>query len=409
MDLLESIGASSAGPAASGAQFGAQQLDKAASYYMQKNLNRQAQANTQKNMKLAAELNSQQAFRAIQQSTSALRAAGLSPALATSGNFTATGVSNPAGTASSAPTGTAPDFAASLLAGKQIALLDAEKRNLDAQTDANKASANKNNAEADSINLDVKHGKSFDSAVSPAFTSMLTEMKDSTENPFMKGILEEFIGNNSEIDLGTLKAFNSLWFDFSQKERDRELDFIAKEMDKKVISMQYSNGAAEALADLSKAQRMQIYRNMALQTAQISSLNAETSLTEDKRNAIKASVEKLGQETLSILHHDPAAMWNAGEISALGVMLGYEGIKSAMAAGGFAVGASTVGRAAPAVKGAAAVRSATLRAAPKPKGMSPENYSKVVLRARELAKGDKVKEAQLIDKAVRHWHSNYGD
>ena len=144
-DLMDSLASGVAGgPAAAGAQYGAQQLDKAASYYMQKNLNRQAQANTVKNMKLAAELNGQQAFRAIAQSTSALKAAGLNPALATQGNFTATGVSNPAGTASSAPIGTAPDFAASLLAGKQIALLDAEKRNLDAQTKERESQAAKN-------------------------------------------------------------------------------------------------------------------------------------------------------------------------------------------------------------------------------------------------------------------------
>lgn len=143
-DLMESVGASAAGPAAAGVQFGAQQLDKAVSYYMQKNLNRQAQANTVKNMKLAAELNGQQAFRAIAQSTTALKAAGLNPALATQGNFTATGVSNPAGVASSAPVGNAPDFAASLLAGKQIALLDAERQNLEAQTKERESQAAKN-------------------------------------------------------------------------------------------------------------------------------------------------------------------------------------------------------------------------------------------------------------------------
>ena len=281
-------------------------FDTALQYYSQKNLNRQQQANYQKNLKLAASLDITNQRKAIEQSTQALRNAGLSPVLAASGNFSAPAVSAAMGTAGQMSMSGA-SLPQQMKAEDQREMLEDSKENLKSQTLLNKAAAAKAQAEADSTNLNVKHGKSFDTAISPAFTSMLSEMKDSTENPYMKGFLEEFLENNSEVDLGTLKAFNASWFELSQKERDRELDFIAKEMDKKVMSMQYSNGAAEALADMPKAQRMQIYRNMALMSSQIASLNAETSLTEDKRNAIKASVEKLGQETLSILHHNQAS------------------------------------------------------------------------------------------------------
>lgn len=62
-------------------------FDTALQYYSQKNLNRQQQANYQKNLKLAAALDITNQRKAIEQSTQALRNAGLSPALAASGNF----------------------------------------------------------------------------------------------------------------------------------------------------------------------------------------------------------------------------------------------------------------------------------------------------------------------------------
>lgn len=318
-------------------------FDTALQYYSQKNLNRQQQANYQKNLKLAAALDITNQRKAIEQSTQALRNAGLSPVLAASGNFSAPAVSAAMGTAGQMSMSGA-SLPQQMKADDQREILEDTKENLKSQTQLNKAAASKAQAEADSTNLNVKHGKSFDTALAPALVSIIDEMKESTDNPFMKGFLEDFVNNNPDVDLGTLKAFNETWFNLSQRERDRELDFIAKEMDKKVLSMQYSNGAAEALADMPKAQRLQIYRNMALMDSQIASLDAETSLTEDKRNAIRASIQKLGQETLSILHHDPAALWQAGEISSLGVMLGYEGIKAAANGVGFGLGAAVGSR-----------------------------------------------------------------
>lgn len=340
-----------------------------------------------------------------------LKRAGINPALLASGQIpvgqsTALPVS---GTAHMSPgtTGALQGASAALMVQKQMEMTDSE-------IDLNRSQTHKNEAEAKEKDIENSHKESYDKALSSSFQSMLTEMKDSTENPYMKGFLEEFLFNSENIDMGVFRAFNDTWFGLSQKERDRELDYIVKEMDKKVLSMQYSNGAAEALADMPKAQRFQIYRNMALMSAQIASLNAETSLTEDKRSAIKASIEKLGQETLSILHHDPAAMWNAGELSSLGVMLGYDGIKAGMVGAGYAVGSAAVrgknlSNDVKAIGPAAAnLGGGTLKTA-KPRGMSPEVYSQVVSKAKSLAGGDKVKEAQLIDKLVRHWHKQYGD
>ena len=264
-DLMESIGASSAGPTAAGAQFGAQQLDKIASYYMQKNLNRQAQANTVKNMKLGAELNAQQAYRAIAQSTSALKAAGLNPALATQGNFTATGVSNPAGTASSAPVGNAPDFAASLLAGKQVALLDAEKRNLEAQTKERESQAAKNTQDveesktrlplntkqrevmeqqiqkygAETLNIGADYGRKLaeDSEakrlIMQSYDYRAAKAKDTAERDYWLALKEA----QGELNVGTLRAMR----DFSAYVNDLDeydMNMLLRQLRKQIAQMQ---------------------------------------------------------------------------------------------------------------------------------------------------------------------------
>lgn len=142
-DLMDSV--SAGGPAAAAAQFGLQQLDKGISYYQQKNLNRQAQANTRKNMLLAHNLN----YRATVDQTNAMRMAGINPAMAISGNFSPTGVSNPAGAASAAPSGSAPDMVSGLLAGKEVQMADAQRANLEASTELQKSAAEKNRQEVE--------------------------------------------------------------------------------------------------------------------------------------------------------------------------------------------------------------------------------------------------------------------
>lgn len=379
----------------------------AISYYANKSLARQAQANTQKNMRLQVELEDQSQANRILRYPQLLKRAGINPALAMNsvsqlGAATASHGETPAHMESES-------LANSLLAGKQLEMQDAETERLEAE-------ARKANAEAETSEIQNKHAVARDNALNVSARNMLEQMRDSTDNPYMRGFLEEFLDSNSEIDLGAFTAFSELWFGLSQKERDRELDYLSKEFDKKVLRLQFTNGAAHALADMPKAQRYQIYRNMALMNAQIGQLNAETSLTEDKRNAIKANIEKLGQETLSILHHDPAAMWNAGELSSLGVMLGYESFKdfahgAGMASGyavGGAVGSRVAGQGTRAIGSAASsLGSGTLKTASKPKGMMPEVYANVVKRADELSHGDPVKKAQYINMLVRHWHDKY--
>ena len=123
-------------------------FDTALQYYSQKNLNRQQQANYQKNLKLAAALDITNQRKAIEQSTQALRNAGLSPALAASGNFSAPAVSAAMGSTGQISQSNA-TVAQAMAARNERELLQKNKENLESQTQFNKAAAHKAMAEAD--------------------------------------------------------------------------------------------------------------------------------------------------------------------------------------------------------------------------------------------------------------------
>ena len=331
-------------------------FDSSVQYFNQKHLNAQAQHDYRENLKLSAELNKKAQFDAVAQSTSALRAAGLSPALAANGNYSAPAASAPLASSSA---GMPHSEGASMIQ----AINDA--RAFDNQQELVKAETRKLKADADKTEIENKHTRSEDSSLSEGLYQMIDEMRNSTDNPFMRGFLDNFLSQSeNKIDLGVYNAFNKLWYDMSQKQRDQELDYISKEFDKKVMSMQFDNGAAAALADMPRAKRFEVYKNIQFMNAQIAKLNADTSLTEDVRSQIKANVSKMAQETLALFHSDPAAMYKAGDISSLLVGLGFDVTKEISHGFGMASGYALAGSLVPGAGVKGVVTQATSKAAP---------------------------------------------
>lgn len=327
--------------------FGMNLVNNAIQYYTQKNQQRQAQANTQKNMRLQQNLEDESWYNRIAMSTQALKAAGLSPVLATGATQGAAAVSHN----EAMPQVSAHDSAN---------LLNAAMLN-ESQVKLNEAAADKAKAEAKSTEIKNKREETKDSLVSQSTLDFLSAMREETDSPFIRGFIEQFESGvaDKDMNVGLLDSFQQVFYDLSQKERDRELDFLVKEFDKQVYQRQFENGSAEAIADMPKATRFQIYRNCALMLAQIGQLNAETSLTQDKQNLIRANIAKLGQEVQSLLHHDPAAMWHSGDISGLLAMVGYDGIKAAASGVGFGVGAAVGSRVGGSAAGAYATKATT--------------------------------------------------
>lgn len=291
-----------------------------------------------RSMAHAQQLNLQNLQQAPGAYVQGLKAAGINPALAVSGQVpvgqspsalgTAGGAGFTPGTDSLAPA------SAALQARKQMEMTDSE-------IELNKSTAAKNRSEARQVDIENKHSESQDSLLSSSMRTFLTEMVETTDNDFIRGYLEKTLEENKEFDAGSVRGFSEMFFEFSQKERDRELDYIAKEMDKKVKLRALSDDAiAESVARRPYDERIEMYKRMALMNMQIYSLAAESSLTENKREHLRAQVANLNAMTTKLYHSDPAAMWQAGDYSAFFSSLAYDGVNSAANGFGFGAGAA---------------------------------------------------------------------
>lgn len=148
-----------ASAAAEGSSLTRDMAGAAVQYYNQKKLNRQAQTDTQQNMKLQKQLNLQQQYDSVRNYTSALRNAGLNPALASSGVQLAQGVSSAAGNAGQAamPENSAPAY---LQAYNAIAKQESEIENTKANTELQKAETDLKKQEVENKQQDVKESQS---------------------------------------------------------------------------------------------------------------------------------------------------------------------------------------------------------------------------------------------------------
>ena len=152
-------------------------------YYNQKKLNRQAQNDTQQNMILQKKLNLAQQFDSVRNYTSALRAAGLNPALASAGIQMAQGVSSAAGNAGQAamPENSAPAY---LQAYNAMAKQESEIENTKANTELQKAETDLKKQEVENKQQDIKESQSR-IELNEQQSKMLSELtqKYSTETP----------------------------------------------------------------------------------------------------------------------------------------------------------------------------------------------------------------------------------
>lgn len=369
---------------AAGAGLGVVQgsLGSAIQYHNQKALNEQAQRNYERNLKLQQKLNLQSSFQQVANSTAALRAAGISPVVATGANFNAPATTAPMQSSSAGMPNV--DVLGGVTAGVGASLAKG-------QSDLMSANERKLNADAEAQEIQNERERNRDSSVNAASHVMLQEMLDTTDNPFTRGLLETYLDEaDGNFDVGRLRAFSETFFDLSQRERDRELDFLAKEQDKLVLQKQFDNDAATALADMPRALRFQLYKNIALLNAQIGSLENQTPTKEDFDKKYAADISKTAQEVQSLLHNDPAAMWQAGDITSLLVVTGADAAKAFAGGAGFAAGtAVTRGAGAAGSIGSLTPKMAkVLKKVVKPSSMSADRWQDAVNKAARSAYGD---------------------
>lgn len=181
-------------------------------YYANKNLARQDQANYRKNLKLAAALDITNQRKAIEQSVTALRNAGLSPALAANGNFSAPAVSAALGNTSVGMPGT--DLGSVMSAHNQREILDEQKENIKSLTNANNAAANKYNAEAEEVEQRKISGErenlrtsDYDKTINESMREYYKVMaKDDSKSQAERDYYETLANSINDFSRGTLQA-----------------------------------------------------------------------------------------------------------------------------------------------------------------------------------------------------------
>lgn len=181
-------------------------------YYANKNLQRQDQANYRKNLELAAALDITNQRKAIEQSVTAFRNAGLSPALAANGNFSAPAVSAALGNTSVGMPGT--DLGSIMSANNQRELLDVQKENIRSQTNANNAAANKSNAEAEEAEQRKIGGErenlrqsDYDKTINESMREYYKVMaKDESKSPAEREYYDALANSTNDYSRGVLQA-----------------------------------------------------------------------------------------------------------------------------------------------------------------------------------------------------------
>ena len=308
-------------------------VNNAISYYTNKNSQKQAQANTRKNMQEQQALEDESWNSRIVKSTKALRDAGLSPALATG---QAQGAAAVTPTASPMPQVGNPgaDFAS---------MINSMELN-ESQKELNEAAASKAQAEADKINLETEHAHSKDYFINSHLGYVLQDLRNNAQDEFTREFAQSFIeansskGGNIAFDYGALDAFEELFYHMQREKRSHLLEQLTNHFDRKVMSMQLTNGAAYAVAQMPKDQRKLMYKQMMHMDAMISKLASDVSLNDKQKEMLTEQIKKVGQEIQSMFHNDPVAMYNAGEIGDLAVKLGFEGTSQFMHGAGFGIG-----------------------------------------------------------------------
>lgn len=330
-------------------------------YAMQTNLNAQQNSYYRENMRYENQLNRRNAFDSVANSTGALRAAGLSPAMANGSMSLATHPASASLGSSSLP----PSKSSFLDYLKAPAEIEGIQSAIDlnrSQSELNESTAAKNYAEVDVLQQQRNEKDAETNMISATMRPALQDIAKESDSPFVRSFVEEALKPTSALmeqdgkpvyNLGSLRAFSEVFFNMSQREREKALDEIAKRMDIKVLEMRLNNDRdAEALARQPSDLRFELYKRAALMDAQIVNLGKQNELTDEQKSMLveQANSLKVGAERL--YHQDPSAMWQNGDYASLLVGLGYDA--SAKFAEGIGIGTgiavgSKVGAAVPSV------------------------------------------------------------
>lgn len=214
--------------------------------------------------------------------------AGLSPALMNGGNFTP--VSTPTAPMLASNIDVAAGAGAGLAAAQQSELIEAQKENIQAQT-------NKLESETDDTNIDVQRKKSADEWTARFLKNVYP--KDyatfKKEHP------------NEEPDISYFTARKG-FVDALVRDSEANMQISQNKFDEYVADLKRADSEiAMAVAELPLNAQMELFSRVDHLNALVQLTNAKTDLTEDERKKITAEISNLTARTADVLTENPAA------------------------------------------------------------------------------------------------------
>lgn len=338
--------------AAGATDFAEEMASSAVQYYNQKRLNRQAQTDTQQNMRLQKELNLQQQFDSVKTYTSALRAAGLNPALASSSPVQAQGVSSSAGNAGQAAKPT-PNLPAALEAANNLKQQESQIENTRANTELQRAETALKDQEVQNRKQDVTESQSR-VTLNEKQSEMLTELiqKYGTESLILgteydrmlnedsvaHAALMEFCdrkiaGSTSEADrdfwsslraigrkgkftsaaLMAMKLFSETWNSLDET----ETEVGARAILRFVQTLQASDDEY-----LETVARLPVYQAKLIFGQTAEAFQNAAFRKAYRKDLLPAEADKLEEDVRIQKHNDPAGMLEDGDLLGFGVYAG---------------------------------------------------------------------------------------
>lgn len=273
------------------------------------------------NMATANQMNQQNQRDAGINQVFSLKNAGLSPALASNGNFSAIQTSPLAAGLAQAP---------NMLEAAQIAqnqrLVDAQSNLLDAQ--------------AENVNFEL--GEKFGERLaldSTARNFLLDEIKSGSKwSPAYQKILSD----NNAITGGTMRAL-VYWQSFLNTNDSGKAQSIANAFVNEVYRQKSENGAARILATMPHRDLQKFAMDLTLDNARVANVLSETDVNKATMPHLAADTYRMLTEADARYHKDFAAMWQKSDFSALAASLFASALQSAATGAGFYFGAKGAG------------------------------------------------------------------
>lgn len=314
-------------------------LDNGIQYYTNKNLARQAQANTQKNMRLQQSLEDESWYNRIARSTGALKAAGLSPVLATGQAQGAAAVSHSEGLPQvSAPQARSIDYInAQMLNESQVKLNEAaaekahaeageiEERlpnwkktgaEIESRTELNKAQleqidsmVRRLDAETLFVNQEylrkVDEDKLANEFIKDEFRTRMSVAKSQYEKDLWQALLDD--AEAGSLTTGALMAMRS-WVAYVDQVDEHQKEVLARQVQSKLLSLQLDdNDVIYALS------HMPVQDFLRLQ-AEIKDLTESAKFRKASRElGLPAQAEFMNQQAKTMKNNDFVGHVNAGE------------------------------------------------------------------------------------------------